>query len=326
MQRLLTAGITFSLIFLSACRTEDSGIGESDEGQLVIGQSEVEETTVRGVNPGTRMLVLTGFTGNIRLSGTNDQNARLEFTKRARAADDTGARRLLGDVHIDESGGDEAYTFTLRSERPERTAIDVNGTVPAGTPLRITTESGTIELSGLDGPLDIENQHGSIRVAGTGRPVSIATRNGDIELGMRLVPPDGTVSVSTSNGDITLALPAAASAQLEARTEAGGIAVTGLSFTTRRLTQTGAGARFTGQIGQGNATINLQTENGSITIQEGRIMTLPASDTLVGTPSDAIEGDTTLDETLAPADTLEEADAEAQDTSVLQEENRRESL
>lgn len=305
-------------MLLAACQTEDRSIGVSDDGEMVIGQTEVDETVVRGVNPGNRTLVLSGFTGNVQITGSGDANARLEFIKRARASDATGARRVLGDVHIDESGTDDSYVFTMTSDRPAQSAVDVRGTVPTGTPIRVTMESGSIELSAVDGPLEIANEHGSVRVAGVGRPVTIETRNGDVELGMRLVPSDGSISVTTHNGDITLALPASASAQLEARTSAGAIRTTGLSYTNRRLQQTGAGARFTSQLGQGNASIELRTENGSITIQEGRIMTLPASDTLVGSPSDAVQGDTTLDATTAPPDTLEEADAAAQDTSVLQ--------
>lgn len=319
MQRLLPLVTLTIVLVLTGCGRDDQNIALDDDDRLVIGQAEVEETSVRGVNPGTRTLVLNGFTGNITLAGTADANARLEFTKRARGSDDANARSLLPDIEIEEAGGDESYTFTLRSRSPERSAVDVSGTVPTGTPLRIELQSGTIEVSALDGPLDLRTEHGSIRVAGAGRPLSLETRNGDIELGMRLVSADGDHTIQTSNGDITITLPASASARIDAGTSAGDIRTSGLSFTNRRLERQGAGTRFRAQLGQGNAAVSLRTENGSITLNEGRVMTLVPSDTLVGTPSDAVEGDTTLDATTAPPDTLREADEAAQDTSVLQQ-------
>ncbi len=313
MRRHHLALLTTALLLLSACQSDEPGIGESEDGFMIVGQSEVEETSVRGVSPGLRTLVLSGFTGNIRLSGSNDPNARLEFTKRARADDDTGARRLLGDVQVDEAGTDDSYTFTMQSERPEQSAVDVSGTVPADTPIRIEMQSGTIELTGVDGPLDITSQHGDIRVSGPGSSVRIVTRNGDVELGMRLVPSDANVSVTTSNGDLMIGLPTAASAQLDARTSAGGIRAAGLSFTNRRLQTNGAGSRLTGQLGQGNAPIELRTENGSIIIEEGLTMELPA-DTLAA-PVDTLETDTLLDDSATPTDTTG-ADVAEPDTSA----------
>lgn len=309
MRHSSIAFLTASLLLLSACRTDDSTIGQTDDGFMVIGESEVEETTVRGVSPGLRTLVFDGFHGDIRLSGSSDPNADLEFTKRARADDDTGARRLLGDVNVDEAGTDESYTFTMTSNLPAQSSVDMSGTVGASTPLRIDMESGTIDLAGLDGPLDITNRNGDVLVEGTGHSVTIETRNGNISLGMRLVPADASISITTQNGDLTLRLPSTTSAQIDARTSAGGIRASEISFLNRRLQRSGAGTRLTGQLGQGNATINLRTENGSITIEEGRVMEEPVVDPL-DTATDTLESDPGVLETVDP-DTLEDVSADA---------------
>lgn len=315
MYRLSIVLLSALIVSLSACRSEDSSIAEDDDGFLVLGQSEVVESTVRGVSPGTRTLVLDGFHGDIRLSGSSETSANLEFTKTARADDDTGARRLLGTVNIDEAGTDENYTFTMTSDRPAQSSVDVRGTIGASTPLRIDLESGRIELTGIDGPLDIVSQHGDIQVHGTGHSVSIDTRNGDIDLGVRLLPPDASISVVTQNGDLSITLPSAISAQIDARTSAGGVRATGVSFLNRRLQRNGAGTRLTGQLGQGNATINLRTENGSITLSEGGSYDIPVMDTLA-VPVDTLDTEDSDPGELdtVDSDTLESDSAEVDTT------------
>lgn len=319
MSRVHLVSALALLFLVSACRSDDDSLGEDAEGALVIGQAEVQESMTRGVNPGNRTLVLIGFKGNIQLSGSDAQTAQLTFVQRARGRDDAAARETLTGVRVDESGSDDAYTFTMESDDPERTAVDVRGTVPVGSRIRIELESGRVELSAIDGPMAVQNQNGGIRIAGISQPADVATVNGDVEVGMQFMPSDGSVSISTQNGNIVFTAPADASARVEASTSTGSIRVEGLSFSSRRLDRQTVGARFRGQIGEGNAEVNLTTQNGDITLREGRVLTLPATDTLVGDPEDAIRRQDTLAGPRSPVDTLQQADPEAQDTSILQE-------
>lgn len=326
MSRVQLVSAFALLLLFSGCRGDDDNLGEDAEGALAVGQAEVQETATRGVSPGGRTLVLSGFNGHVQLSGSDEQTAQLTFVKRARGRDDAAARAALADVRIGESGADNAYTFTMESDNPERSAVDVRGTVPVGSSLRIELGTGRIELSAIDGPLAVQNRNGGIRVAGISQSAEIETVNGDVEVGMQLVPSDGAINIATQNGDIIFTAPADASARVEATTSTGTIRVEGLSFSSRRLDQRTVGAQFRGQLGDGNAEIELTTQNGMIVLREGRVLTLPASDTLVGDPEDAIRQLDTLAAPRSPADSLERADPEAQDTSVLQDSPQQDPL
>lgn len=262
-----------SLLLLAACQGE-SDVGQTEEGDLVLGRSQVQETVRRGVVPGERRLVIDGFNGQIRLDGTQEQTASLRFIKSARGEDDGAARERLQEITIEESGAEEEYVYRTTSDAPERTSVDVRGEVPQRTRLRVGLQSGTVALSGIDGPLDVNHSNGTVRVAGASENVNVETNNGAVEVGMRRVPPEAQVRLQTNNGDITLTLPAGTSARVEARTESGQISVEGLNFDSRQLEPEGAGARFTGRLGDGNAEITLRTQNGSITLREGTSRTL----------------------------------------------------
>lgn len=262
------------IVLLSGCRSGTRDIGEGEDGELLIGQAEVSETTTRGVNPGTRTLVITGFNGNIELTGSDGDTAQLEFTKRARGRNDGAARETLGEIDIEESGGDDAYRFDLTARQTDRSAVDVRGTVPVGTPLRIEMTNGSVAISAADGPIDIDMRNGTVRIGGTTRDVTARVGNGDIDLGTRMVDPNGSIRLEASNGNVSLRMPASASTRVDARTTVGTVRVSGLEFSSRRLQREGAGSSFSGQLGGGNARVEIRVQNGMITLSEGQTHSL----------------------------------------------------
>lgn len=316
---LLLAGV----LLFAACAEQEQDVGETEEGELTLGRSEVQEVVERGVDPGDRMLVFEGFSGSVQLEGTGTQQvAELEFTKRARGQNDEEARERLDEIEIDETGGEEEYVYRLSTDDPNRTSVDVTGQVPQGMRLRIQLENGSVILSGIDGPIQVQSSNGDIRIAEAGEDVRAETRNGRVEAGLRRLPQNATVHLQTRNGDLQVALPSGASAQVEARTSAGRILLEGLNFKSRRLGVEGAGANFSGQLGDGNAQVELQTENGSIVLREGALPELPA-DTLEGDPSDllptrpVVPSDTLERDTLE-SDTLESDTLESDTTDTIQ--------
>lgn len=290
-------GVVVGMLLLVGCNGKKD-VGQTEEGGLVLGRSEVTERVERGVAPGNRLLVLDGFKGAVQLEGAEAQTAQLTFTKRARGRDDQAARKVLRNVSIRESGTDERYTYTMESSSAERSAVDVRGTVPPTTRLLIQFESGQVALAGIRGPIDVMHESGNVQIAGAAASVNVTIRNGSIQVGMQRLPADARVQLETSNGDIALALPKKASAQVQAATNAGDITAKGLRFKQRRLTPRGAGARFEAQIGAGNASVDLQTENGAITLRSGPRQMLPPPDSTTTVPSD----------TTAPARTDTSAD------------------
>lgn len=291
----LAALLTVALVGCGPQEQQD--VSQTQEGNLVLGQSEVVNERARVVAPSDRPLVLSGFNGTVRLDGVEGDVAELTFLERARGQDDAAAREVLGGIRLVERGTTDRYEFVMRSDRPDRSEVDVRGTVPRAAELRIAFESGAVALSGVEGPIDVEHQSGNVQIAGAGASVRVDIRNGSIDVGLQQMPPSARVELRTANGDLTLAVPEAASAQVVAETQAGSINVQELQFASRRLEPQGAGARFEAQLGPGNATIDLRTENGSITLRrQPAEPPLPADSMAIEPPDTA--------RTAAPADTL----------------------
>jgi len=292
-----------AIIGLMGCTQQaDEEVGQTQEGDLVLGQSEVTNTIERVVSPEGRTLVLSGFNGSVRLDGTEADVARLTFVERGRGQDDAAAREVLNGIRLVERGNADQYEYVMQSGQSARSEVDVRGTVPRSTALQIEFQSGAVALSGVEGPIDVDHESGNVQVAGAAASVRVAIRNGSIQLGLRQLPADAQVELQTSNGDLMLAVPASVSAQLTAQTQAGSINVQDVQFASRRLTPQGAGARFEAQLGAGNATVDMQTENGSITLRGQRAeplvpadsMTIEPADTARTAPSDTVQSDTAM--------------------------------
>lgn len=298
-------------VLLAGCAESTDNVGEAEEGRLVLGHTEEREVVNRGVAPGGRLFVLEGYHGNINLVASAGQFAVLEFVKTARGEDGEEALRLLDEINILEEGSDDDYRYVMQSTEAQRTAVSVSGSVPERTGLQIQWESGTILLSGPDGPLQITNGSGNVEAAGVAGNAEIRVNNGGILVGIEDLPAGAKIILETSNGDITVSLPANVSARVAAQTAAGAIRTTGLSFQDRQLEPMGAGAEFNGQLGRGTASIRLRTDNGTIHLREGRMDRLPPSDTLAA-PTDtsqAAPSDTTApSDATAPSDVMPPAD------------------
>ncbi len=266
-----------AVLLLTACGSDEGDIGQTEEGGLTLGRAEVEQTVERGVVFGNRTLVLEGFSGRVDLEGADVEVARLQFVKQGRGEDAAAAREVLSGIEITERGGEAEYVYSLSTEEGERTSVAVEGRVPPTTPARINLESGPVRLSGVQGPLSVETS-GPIAAAGVGEDVDLTTRTGDLLLGLRRLPAEAESRLETNNGDITVVLPAGTSVRVEAQTGAGEIRVEGLAFTNRQLSPEGAGASFRGQLGSGNALLELQTQNGTIVLRQGTLFSLPAEE------------------------------------------------
>jgi hypothetical protein len=254
-------------VLLSACG--DDEVSRTEDGNLVLGGTVVEEAITRGVNPGDRPLVLNGFSGNIQLQGVAGQTANLQLVKKARGSNDEAARELLSEIQIQESGDAEAYRYVMTSNEPSRTQVDVMGEVPAGTNLRIELQNGSVDLSGITGPISIQQQNGNIRIDGAAGNVQAVTQAGTVDAGFQRVHPNANVTLRATNGNVTLTVPANTAARIEAETQVGNVQVgQGLTFTNQSLNPQGVGAEFAGRLGSGSAAITLGTQTGNIRIEQ----------------------------------------------------------
>ncbi len=263
----------FALLLVAACGKSDS-VRQGADGALLLGGVEQTEVVERGVVPGRRSLVLTGFSGDITLSGTQSDQAALRFTKKGRGDSEDDAREALDDITIEEAGDDTAYRYTFRSRNPARTAVDVEGTVPAGTRLEITLDNANVVVRAFSAPVVIRVQNGRVQVASASSDVDVETQNGDMTVALARVPETARVRLATQNGRIALGLPVDAGARIEASTEVGRIRSEGLDFRSQNLEPKGAGATFRAAMGSGAARVEIETQNGSIELSDAERLTV----------------------------------------------------
>ncbi len=304
---------------LTACQdSEETDVARTEEGVLRLGSVVVTDTVTRTVAPNDRPFVLEGLRGSVHLTGVGQSTADLTFVLRGRGDTREAGQSVLEDISITESGTEAEYTYTLSAENEDRAAVDIRGQVPRQAALRIDRLSGLVRIDSVEGALTVDHEHGDVQVQGAAAPVETTIRNGDVQVGFQSVPTEGPILLETSNGDVHLGLPPDAPAQIDAQTDVGTIQTQGLSFTNERFALVNAGARYNAQVGEGGPTIELRTQNGSITIRaisqtrtdtteagQRPAPTVPSTDTTVApqpdpgtTGTDTMGVDTTATDTI----------------------------
>jgi len=290
-----------------------SDVNQTEEGVVRLGSVEAVDSVARAVAPNDRPLVIDGFRGTVDLSGSDRETAQLTFVRRARAETAERAREVLQDVTVTESGSDQSYTYTLEMGSGAYAVVDVLGTVPRSTSLRVKEVDGSITIADVEGALTVSHDHGPVTIRNAAASVEVETKNGDVTVAMRQVPADASLTLRTKNGDVTLRLPPDASAQFKAETSAGAIRTQGLSLSNRKYMPRDAGGEYTAQLGDGGTPVTLHTENGSVLIQSAEA----APDTTSAAPEQNTVGPPPSDTTVtAPStpDTTQEAPNTTRDT------------
>jgi len=295
---------------LAACqRTGDSDIARTDDGVMRLGSVEVVDTVARAVAPTGRPLVLEGLRGSVHLTGTDQTTADLSFVRRGRGDSQADGQSVLEGISITESGTEAEYTYTLAADQDNYAAVDIRGQVPRSAALQIDRLSGAVHIQDVEGALTIDHQHGDVDVQGAAAPVEATIRNGDVQVVFQSVPAEGEMLLETANGNIDLGLPPEAAAQIDAQTDVGTIRTQGLSFTAEQFAPINAGARYNAETGEDGLTIELRTQNGSITLRAvaptdtadttSAPATVPSTDTTMAPQTDADTVDTMGTDTMS---------------------------
>jgi len=314
--------LALSFALLPGCqRSGEDDIARTDDGVMRLGRVEVVDTVARAVAPSNRPLVLEGLRGSVHVTGANQTTADLSFVRRGRGDSQEAGQSVLEGIAITESGTESEYTYTLEADEENYAAVDIRGRVPGQTTLRVDRLSGPVRIDSVGGALTIEHDHGDVTVRGAAAPVEVMIKNGDIHVDFRTLPAEGDMLLETSNGDLHLGVPAGAVAQIDAQTNVGTIRTQGLSFSAERFAPINAGARYNAQLGEGGPTLELRTQNGSITLRA--VAPASADTTTVSESATVPSGDTVMaprPDTVPAADTVEgdttEPDAPVPDTTA----------
>jgi hypothetical protein len=139
--------------------------------------------------------------------------------------------------------------------------VNFDVVVPTHTTLEITSNAGSISVSGVDGQLQLSTDAGTIDANGVHLrgPSRLKTNAGTINFHGSL-DPEGDYTLSTDLGTVDATLPADASFFLDARTDLGTISG------NLPLTKS-ANNRLTGQVGNGPyPNLKLKTNLGTVTV------------------------------------------------------------
>lgn len=306
----------FALVFLVAAfvvacgGSSEPDVTRTDEGVLRLGSVEAVDTVSRSVAPNDRLLVLEGTRGSVELEGAMQANADLTFVLRGRGEDTEASRSVLDGIEVREQGSDAEYVYTWTADDEDYASVDVRGTVPQEASLRVDRMGGPVQIVDVEGALSVQHQHGSVDVRGAAGDVEVDIENGSIRADFRAFPSEGPLQLQTNNGDIHVGLPDTGAVAIDAQTDVGTIGMQDVSLTTDRFAPVNAGARYEGRRGEGGPTLEVRTQNGSITIQPSdttradttEVAPTPFPDTTVapgGTP-DTILPDTTAPDTTEP--------------------------
>ena len=215
---------------------------------------------------------LTDITGKVTLN-VQHGSARL-----SQIASDVSIQGRLDDVSVEDIKGAVdlrgefsesvklsrlAKGFTFHSSRTDMELTALNGTLDLDSgdlraddmagPVRLTTRSKDVVLSGINGDLRVQDE------------------NGSVELRMNKL---GSVQVENRKGDIELYLPDKAGFQVDARARDGEVETDFKSLKVDNNDNNTLGV-ISGTVGQGGPHVIVNNEHGSISIRQGSEMAAP---------------------------------------------------
>jgi len=231
--------------------------------------SETKEYSYE-LNPNGRVS-LSNVNGAIDIKGVSGNRVHIVAIKKA------GTQEYLDGLEIEVDASDDL--IRIETHHPESGGgwfhwgdyKDGSGSVayslevPAGVELdTIETVNGDIKVSGVTGSVNCETVNGGIILEGLENDAGLDTVNGTIDVQFSKLGSGQRVNVDAVNGKITMRLPENASAQIHAETLNGGIDADEFGLKPEKGF---VGHDLDGNLGNGDARVNLDTVNGSITIK-----------------------------------------------------------
>jgi DUF4097 and DUF4098 domain-containing protein YvlB len=229
---------------------------------------ETEEMSFN-VNPGARVS-LENINGDIDISGTTGNIVHLVAHKKA------GKQEYMDELEVVVDADSDYIRIETRHPKSEgswfKWGNDSSGSVsyelrvPADINLdTISTVNGDVTITSVGGQVKAETVNGSLGANGLAGDVNLETVNGGIKAEFDELGAGQRVSAEAVNGKIVLLVPANARARVEAETVNGSIDADDFGLEPEKGF---VGRDLSGEIGDGDARISLDTVNGSIRISK----------------------------------------------------------
>ncbi|MFI1018827.1 DUF4097 family beta strand repeat-containing protein [Streptomyces sp. NPDC020965] len=196
--------------YLAIYAAASISVGGLSACNLTKGETFEDDTTLSGKVTSVR---IENGSGGVTLRGTEGGGA-LALERSIEYKDD----KPSGETHRVEDGvlvlGGCGSRCSVRYTVDVPVGVGVSGKTSSGAvrlskvgAVKVSTNSGRIEMDGVSGSVDVRTSNGRITGRGlAGREIEAETSNGAIELTPKTPQ---SIRAKTSNGDITLTLPAA---------------------------------------------------------------------------------------------------------------------
>ncbi len=202
-----------------------------------------------------RYTVLVPTTAQVQVETTSGDITVNDVAGRAGEAPGVVLHSVSGDITV--SGVENGLTINT-------TNGDIN-LERADNGLNVTTTNGDISVKGISGALMLQSTNGDMRVRDADvKQLDVSTTNGSFDFSGSLASSSQN-RVEAVNGDITLTLPHNSDFRLQATTVRGDLSLDD-SFAAQRSQDSRTALNAT--VGSGAATLNIQTVNGDITIEQ----------------------------------------------------------
>ena len=201
--------------------------------------------------------------GGIAIEGWDQNSIRVQAIVHAQADTEARAREIGQQVRV-MIGNGKVTAEGPGGLRHEGWSVEYRINVPHKNDLSLNSVNGGISIKNVSGNMKFDTQNGGVSLADIGGAVRGSTSNGGVTVMLSGSRWEGEgLDVQTTNGGVTLAIPENYNAQLEARTQNGGLSanypltITGELSTRRGISTT---------LGSGGPTVRVSTTNGGLKI------------------------------------------------------------
>ena len=204
---------------------------------------------------------------NVHTGGTGNQ-VSIQTTKQS-----VGIGGNAQNIHITYQESSDNNTITVNVDDSSHflgfNSVNFNIAVPSTTSLNIHADTGSIDVSGINGQMSLTSNTGSITATQDKLTDSseMKTDTGTVTFDGEITP-GGTYQFETNTGTVNVTLPGDSSFHVNASTDTGSF---GSNFPGVNAEQHGIGSSVNSDVGTSpNATLILKTDTGSINLNAGK--------------------------------------------------------
>jgi hypothetical protein len=227
---------------------------------------EVREQTIAY---GGRLTVDGGVNGGVSIKGWDSASVLVRSKVEAYAADDSTAKMLAAQIHVNWSAGQINATgpeMGQNGDRHQSWAVSYEVFVPRNADLSLKTHNGGISIADVRGNIQFDAMNGGVNLHNLAGDVEGTTKNGGLNITLAGNRWDGAkLDARTTNGGINVSMSANYNAHFETATVNGHL---NANFdTTVRGNLSEVSKKMSTDIGAGGPTIHVETTNGGVNVK-----------------------------------------------------------